>query len=574
MGINQEVKWRCNGNVAKRFVGIVWSCWLLTFVLTTDLYAARTYTITATAGGGGSVSPSGAVKVNSGANQTFTVTSNAGYHVSDVAVDGVSQGAITSYTFSNITVNHTIAATFGINSYTIAATAWSGGTISPTTATVNYGGSQTFTIAPSAGFYIADVTVDGVSHGAITSYSFTNVSASHTIAATFANNTYAITVTSGNGGTVSPVTSTVTHGGTKTFTITPDTGYNIAFVMMDGVSQGAISSYTFSNVAADHTISAIFTTNTSPTPSSSANYFYDNLGRLIRTIAGTTVAIYQYDELGNMKSTTNDTTTGGPPSLSAVSPNVLFIGNKVLVAITGQSLLATDSFNVNQGLVTIDNVNIISDSFITAEMTALSPGTETFTVTTRNGTASISAMLSASHFALSPGQLPIIPGGSGTITATITPPIAIPFTINLANDAPSIATVPQSVTVPVSGSASFIVKAVQEGAATIDAHGTRAVVLVSPPFSGDVDNLTTSPVSVSIDTPSGGNTSTTAGPVSVSVDAPTAAPSTTTASSVSVYVDAPAAAPSTTTAGPVSVNVTAPTGDSPTVSAGVSVKIQ
>ena len=69
--------------------------------------------ITATAGAGGSISPSGDVQVAAGGSQTFTITPNAGYSISNVLVDGVSVGAGPSYTFSNIQANHTIAAYFG-----------------------------------------------------------------------------------------------------------------------------------------------------------------------------------------------------------------------------------------------------------------------------------------------------------------------------------------------------------------------------------------------------------------------------------------------------------------------------
>ena len=77
----------------------------------------KTYTITASAGTGGSISPSGGVNVQSGANQTFTITPNTGYKIADVTVDGVSQGAITSYTFSAVNANHTIVASFTSNTY-------------------------------------------------------------------------------------------------------------------------------------------------------------------------------------------------------------------------------------------------------------------------------------------------------------------------------------------------------------------------------------------------------------------------------------------------------------------------
>ena len=71
-----------------------------------------THTITATAGTGGSISPNGAVTVNNGENKTFTITPASGYAISDVKVDGASVGAVSSYTFSNVTANHTIHASF------------------------------------------------------------------------------------------------------------------------------------------------------------------------------------------------------------------------------------------------------------------------------------------------------------------------------------------------------------------------------------------------------------------------------------------------------------------------------
>ena len=76
------------------------------------LLSGPTYTITATAGSGGSISPSGSVSVNAGANQSFTISPNDGYKISGVIVDGASVGAVSSYTFGNVATNHTIQASF------------------------------------------------------------------------------------------------------------------------------------------------------------------------------------------------------------------------------------------------------------------------------------------------------------------------------------------------------------------------------------------------------------------------------------------------------------------------------
>jgi hypothetical protein len=77
-----------------------------------ELANVATYTITATAGPNGTISPSGAVIVQQGANQPFIIAPDAGYGIADVLVDGGSVGPISSYTFTNVQAPHTIAASF------------------------------------------------------------------------------------------------------------------------------------------------------------------------------------------------------------------------------------------------------------------------------------------------------------------------------------------------------------------------------------------------------------------------------------------------------------------------------
>jgi hypothetical protein len=70
--------------------------------------------------------------------------------------------------------------------------------------------------------------------------------------------TFAITAAAGEGGTISPATANVASGKNQTFTITPNAGYKVKDVLVDGKSVGAVSSYTFSKVDAAHTIAATF----------------------------------------------------------------------------------------------------------------------------------------------------------------------------------------------------------------------------------------------------------------------------------------------------------------------------
>jgi thiol-disulfide isomerase/thioredoxin len=70
------------------------------------------YTITASAGPNGSISPSGEVTVNQGSDRSFTISPDTGYQIVDVLVDGSSVGVVSSHTFTNINQDHTISATF------------------------------------------------------------------------------------------------------------------------------------------------------------------------------------------------------------------------------------------------------------------------------------------------------------------------------------------------------------------------------------------------------------------------------------------------------------------------------
>ncbi|MBP0723654.1 S8 family serine peptidase, partial [Bacillus sp. RG28] len=219
--------------------------------------------ITATAESNGTISPSGSVSVNDGTNQTFTITPNSGYEIDTLKVDDVDAKATNNtYTFTNVTGDHTINVTFKKIVHTITVTAGSNGTISPNgSVSVDERTDQTFTITPDSGYEIDSLKIDDVDEKATNNiYTFTNVTSDHTINVTFKKIVHTITVTAGSNGTISPNGSvSVDEGTDQTFTITPDSGYEIDSLKVDDVDEKVTNNtYTFTNVTSDHTINVTF----------------------------------------------------------------------------------------------------------------------------------------------------------------------------------------------------------------------------------------------------------------------------------------------------------------------------
>jgi hypothetical protein len=225
-----------------------------------------TFTITASAGSGGSINPNGNVTVNEGTDKNFNIVPDGGFVIDQVTVDGSPQGNVSMYTFVNVTMDHTIQATFtqgGVTTFTITASAGTGGSINPNgNVLVNEGTDKTFNIVPDGGFVIDQVTVDGSPQGNVSMYTFVNVTMDHTIQATFIQGeviTYTIEASAGEGGSILPNGSVpVDQGNDRSFSIIPDSEFSIEQVLVDGESQGAIDMYTFQNVTTNHTIQATF----------------------------------------------------------------------------------------------------------------------------------------------------------------------------------------------------------------------------------------------------------------------------------------------------------------------------
>ena len=144
------------------------------------------FTITTSAGEGGSITPSMTVMQNEDA--TIVITPNAGYSVSHVYVDGVDQGSILNYSFQNVVANHTVTAEF-VALYTVSTTTTEGGSISPSSSTVVAGSDVTLTITPDEGMLIFNVldndTPVPVLNPLGMTYTISNIQENHTVEAIF-----------------------------------------------------------------------------------------------------------------------------------------------------------------------------------------------------------------------------------------------------------------------------------------------------------------------------------------------------------------------------------------------------
>ncbi|MCX6723916.1 MAG: SBBP repeat-containing protein [Candidatus Staskawiczbacteria bacterium] len=173
------------------------------------------HTVTASAGTNGTISPTGATTVDDGASQTFTLTPSSHYHVASISVDGSPVTVAGTYTFTNVTADHTISATFAIDTFTVtASTVNNNGSVTPAgTTTLDYGANQTYAITANTP-YTTNVIVDGASQGPLTTYTFTNVTTNHTILADFS-----LVLGGGGGASASSGASSATSDSTTNSTI-------------------------------------------------------------------------------------------------------------------------------------------------------------------------------------------------------------------------------------------------------------------------------------------------------------------------------------------------------------------
>jgi len=207
---------------------------------------------------------SGYITFASGSTATLTITGKglADYeaHVAagNIRIDGATTD-ISKFLLSGSTLSLAPV----VANPTITATQNDYGTISPSGVTpLTSGGSQTYSITPAAGYHVATLTVDGVPvTPPATSYAFVNVTANRTITATFeAGTTVTITATQSSNGSITPSgDTTLNYYDNQVYSITPDPGYHVDTLTVDGVPVVPATTYTFSDVWSNHTITATYT---------------------------------------------------------------------------------------------------------------------------------------------------------------------------------------------------------------------------------------------------------------------------------------------------------------------------
>lgn len=188
-------------------------------------------------------------------NATSPTPTFASRGLSFVGYDGINLGKAVV-----IQINVTVIAP---KVHTISASTGNNGSISPSeSVSVPEGTDQIFTFTPDSGYLVDTLIVDGAIETVTgNTYTFTNVTSNHTIIVTFKEqppNVYTITATAGSGGTISGNTI-VTAGSNATFTMTPDNGYLLDTLTVDGAIENVTgNTYTFTNVTTNHVINVTF----------------------------------------------------------------------------------------------------------------------------------------------------------------------------------------------------------------------------------------------------------------------------------------------------------------------------
>jgi hypothetical protein len=338
-------------------------------------FSSDTYTVTATAGANGSITPPGASTVTRGQTKSFTVTPNSGYSIADVTGCGGSLSG-NSYTTGPITAACTISASFSLIppvTYTVtAATADSNGNISPLgDITVINGNTKNFTVTPNSGYSIASVTGCGGSLAGNT-YTTGPITAACAVIANFSpiitSTKYTVTAIAGANGSITPFGDIlVTSGQPTNFTISPNSGFVISSI--SGNCGGSVTGniYTTGPITSACSVTANF----SPAPTNSYS-----ISGSITTQSGLGVPSLSISLTGTGTTLATTDFSGNYSFTNAVN------GEYTLTPLLTQSAY---TFSPISRFVTVKDANLPGQNFTAIPVAVVTSHTVSTSVPTGNG---------------------------------------------------------------------------------------------------------------------------------------------------------------------------------------------
>jgi len=226
-------------------------------------FRLKTYTITSAAGAGGNITPLGNVNVTHGSNQAFSISPNSGYEISDVKVDNVSVGKVSSYTFNNVTTNHSIQASFSLLPVATYTVTFNVSDVSRPlqAANVSFDGESLQTDSQGRAVFTEVATGNRSYTVSKTGYENVtgnvNVDSDKSVNVVLEKKTYTLSTNTAGQGSVSknPDKSIYTHGETVQLTAIPSTGWS--FNCWSGYVSGSDNPVTVT-VEGNGTVTATF----------------------------------------------------------------------------------------------------------------------------------------------------------------------------------------------------------------------------------------------------------------------------------------------------------------------------
>ena len=229
------------------------------------IFELDTFSIIPIPGPNGTITPDTVSMVTCKDIVKYNIIPNTGYRIFRVLIDNEDFGPIPSYTFKDVTENHTIKAEFELDFYQVEIT-WNeeGGNVQPGGIhVITYRDSLDIILDPFRGYHIERVIINNKIMDIAWSYHLTNITEDTYVNITFALDTFTIESKGSEHGKINPTgVIKVTYLDTTTYTMHPDVGYKLARIIVNNKNMGALDKYTFTSVLQDYVIMPIFVLDT------------------------------------------------------------------------------------------------------------------------------------------------------------------------------------------------------------------------------------------------------------------------------------------------------------------------